>query len=120
MILHVTLAGLLSGFVMGMIGIGGGAFLVPLLLFSGLTLQQATAIVLLTQVVPQTLPALLLYYKNNTLPIKEGILVILGSLIGTTIGAYVSTSGYMSQKLLYRCAAISLIVLGILIWWKYC
>lgn len=112
-------AGLLSGVIMGSIGIGGGAFLVPLLLLSGLTLQQATVVVLITQVIPQTLPALAIYYKKNVFPWKEGIIVSVGSLIGATLGAYITTHGFVKTKNLYRSFVMLLILLAAMVWWKY-
>lgn len=118
--LFIAFAGFISGIIMSLIGIGGGAFLVPLLLFSGMSLQQAVAIVLFTQVIPQALPGLIVYYKNGVFPWKEGLIVTLGSFIGVSIGAYIANAEIISLKYLYRAMAFSLLILSIMVWWKFC
>lgn len=116
----IAFAGLISGMIMSLIGIGGGAFLVPLLLFSGLNLQQTVAIVLITQAIPASIPGLIMYYKNGVFPWREGIVVSIGSLVGIVIGAYIANAGIFSVKVMYRAISFSLLVLSIFIWWKYC
>lgn len=114
------LVGLLSGAIMGLIGIGGGAFLVPLLLLSGLTFSQTISIVLFTQLIPQTLPAFLSYNRAGIFPWKEGIIVTIGSFIGVTgITQYIMANP-VNMKILYRLASVSLFLLSILIWIWFC
>ena len=55
------LIGVLSGVSMGIIGVGAGMITIPLLLYTGLSVQQAVATSLIIQLLPQSLPGCLLY-----------------------------------------------------------
>lgn len=113
-------AGIISGSVMGLIGIGGGALLMPLLMFAGLSLPQSVAIVLFTQVIPQTLPGLLLYWKSGYFLWQEALVVTIGSFIGVTFGAYLASKEILTAKTLYKLMSLTLLGLSAGIWMKYC
>ena len=59
--------GILSGISMGVIGIGAGLITIPLLIYSGLNIQQAVSVGLIIQIIPQTLPATIIYYKKGVI-----------------------------------------------------
>lgn len=115
----VFFIGLLSGVVMGLIGIGSGAILVPLLMFVGMSLPQAVTILLFTQVIPQALPGLVMYIKNGHMLWKESVLVSLGSLIGVTVGAFFVTKNVIPKTWLYRGTCLMLAGITIAFWIKY-
>lgn len=119
-LLSILFAGWLSGLVMGLIGIGGGTILMPLLMFVGLSLPQSVAIVLFTQVLPQTLPALIVYYNEGHFLLKESLIVIAGSFVGVTLGAFLAAKGYIPKKILYILMSCTLFVLSIGVWVRYC
>jgi uncharacterized membrane protein YfcA len=116
----ILLSGFISGIAMGLVGIGGGAILMPLLLFSGLTLAQAVSVILFTHIVPQTLPGLIIYYNQGHFLFKESILVVIGSLIGTTLGAYMIKKNYIPKKILYYLMVATLLVLATWVFIEYC
>jgi uncharacterized membrane protein YfcA len=112
-------AGGVSGLLMGLIGIGGGAVLMPLLLMSGLSLYNAICVVLFIQVVPQTLPALWIYYKKDEFPYKESFVVLVSAVIGTTIGAYLTVNKMVPVAALYKLMSVMLVGFGVYIWYAY-
>jgi uncharacterized protein len=111
--------GLVSGFTIGLLGIGAGVIMIPLLIQSGLSIQQAVAIGLVLQAVPQSLPGVVMHYRNKTLPIKESVFVIIGSVIGIIIGTYVLTKRWIPDKYLYGTLCILMVFIACHIWYKY-
>jgi uncharacterized protein len=117
--LNFLVIGLVSGITIGLVGIGAGVIMIPLLVSSGLTIQQAVAIGLVLQAVPQSLPGVYLHYKNNTLPIRTSIFVVIGSLIGITIGTVILTKRMIPDKYLYAGLCIVLVGVSINIWMNH-
>lgn len=112
--------GLISGISVGILGIGAGVIMIPLLINAGLTIKQAIAVGLVLQVVPQSLPGVIMHYRNGTLPIKESVYVVLGSGIGIAIGTYILTSKIIpDEKYLYASLCILIIAIAIYIWFKH-
>lgn len=106
--LRVGLIGVLAGYFIGLVGIGAGVIMIPLLVVNGFTLEQAVAAGLMLQLVPQSLPAIYVYWKNSHVLLRECVLLIVASMLGMFIGACHTNSGWLSQKALYG------ILLGIL------
>ena len=111
--------GLFSGYFIGLVGIGAGVIMIPLLLYNGFTIQQAVASGLFLQLIPQTLPSLYLYYKSNHFLLWESVALAVGSLIGTLLGSYYATNGYLTQKQLYGVLCVLLIITSIYIFYKH-
>ena len=89
--------GVLAGIFAGM-GMGGGTFLIPLLIlflsFSQLSAQSVNLIAF----VPMALIALIIHFKNHLVLVKSGLIVILISAIGCLLGVYLLqfiTSNYL-------------------------
>lgn len=105
----LAVIGAVSGLLMGLIGIGGGVVTMVLLIEAiGFTLQQAVATTLFIQLVPQTLPGVVMYYRSGKLDIAKSLLVVVGSFIGVFVGSYLSTKGYVSERALMRTFIVSL------------
>lgn len=104
------LIGTIAGFFMGIIGIGAGLITVPLLNYTGMSLNQAVGTSLLMQLLPQSLPGVLLYQKKGYIDFYNSFLVIFGSLLGIGIGAYLITYDYIEKKYLYKILSIVLII----------
>ena len=96
------LIGLITGVSIGIVGIGAGILLIPLLISTGVSIHTAVAVGLALQLVPQSLPGLWLYHRKGHFEWKLSLYVILGSLVGVTLGAYLVNSEYISEKLMYR------------------
>lgn len=110
---------MISGLLAGMIGAGGQVIMLPLLMWTGLTYNQSIAIGLAVNTVPQTGPGLYLYYKNGDFKWRQSIFVIIGSTIGVLTGAYIATKYKLSQKLMSRILAISMVILSVIIWYNF-
>lgn len=93
-VLYVAL-GLCVGSVSGLLGIGGGVLLLPLLMWLfDLNQRQAAGITLAILVVPVVLPAVWQYYLQGVLAAREiGIAawIACGFAAGTLLGAHLST-----------------------------
>lgn len=120
MTLYLLSAGIVSGMAMGLIGIGGGAILMPLLMFSGLTLEQSVTIILFAQIIPQTLPAFWKYYQKGHFLFKECMVTLVGSFIGVSVGAWLATNEVIPKKILYQLMSLTLMFFAVWIWVKYC
>lgn len=117
MIMQYVLIGVVSGFTVGLLGMG--VIIIPLLVQSGLSIQQAVAIGLVLQVIPQSLPGVIMHYKNKTLPVIESVYVVIGSIVGIMLGTYVLTSGMIPDRYLYGILSILMIVIAVHIWVKF-
>ena len=104
-----VLIGLISGFTVGMIGLGGDILLIFLLLLCKVPMQSVIATVLFIQLVPQSLPGLLIYNDQNHFKLGMSILIAFGSFIGITYGSQIATRYKISEKTSYS------IMTGILI-----
>lgn len=116
------LIGLFSGISMGVIGVGAGMLTIPLLIYTGLTVKESVAVSLIMQLLPQSLPGVMLYYKNNiiTLPlILIAIFVVLGSLFGIYAGSYLVNNNWIDLTMMYKLLSFTLIASGIYIYYKY-
>jgi uncharacterized membrane protein YfcA len=73
--------GIITGFVGGFFGVGGGMILVPMLLFSDFTMKQAVSISVMQMVFTSVFGSLINYQKNKTI-LKEGLLLGFGGFGG--------------------------------------
>lgn len=117
--ISILCIGVFSGYFIGLVGIGAGVVMIPLLLYNGFTIQQAVASGLFLQLIPQTLPSLYMYYKSNHFLLWESVALAVGSLIGTMIGSYYATNGFITQKQLYIILCVLLTITVIYIYYKH-
>lgn len=83
-----VLVGVLIGVFSGLIGVGGGILLVPILLyFFGMNQHQAQGTSLAMLLPPSGLLAFWQYYKAGNADLKLGLLIAAGVFIGGYIGA---------------------------------
>lgn len=112
------LVGLISGFFIGLIGIGSGVIVVPGLTMAGMTVKQAITTGLMLQAVPQTIPGFLIYHDNGHFKWEESILTLIGSFFGVVIGASMSYYSFVSDENMYRLLSIILIISGGYVYYK--
>ena len=110
------LLGTITGISTGMIGVGAGILLVPCLIMSGLSIQSATATALMLHLVPQSFGGVWLYYRNGYLDMEVSLLVIMGAVIGITIGSYLVVNNYVSEKQIYHILTILATIIVIYLW----
>ena len=86
-VLYVIL-GVVAGICGGMFGIGGGAIIIPALVFMfGLTQHQAQGTTLAILVPPIGLLAAMRYYQSGNVKLSIAVFVCIGFFIGGLIGA---------------------------------
>ena len=120
MIIELFISSVIIGAIIGLIGIGGGILLLPVLVYYDFSFQQAVAISLFLNTIPNALPGLYLYYQNGFLDFNAAIIVAAGSIIGGIVGAYIGTNNYIDDKTLYRIYTIFLIMTAIYMFCYYC
>ena len=101
--------GLIAGIVGGM-GMGGGTVLILLLsIFSNVEqhVAQGANVIFF---VPTAIAAIMVFIKNKNLRLKVGIPICLWGLVGTTIGAIISSR--MDVKILRKCFGIFLLIIA--------
>ena len=80
--------GSLVGIIMGMVGIGGGFLLTPLMIFLGIPSPVAVASVA-NQLVAPSVSGVLSYWKSSNVDFKMGIILLVGGFIGSSIGVLI-------------------------------
>lgn len=76
------------GFLSGMFGVGGGFLITPLLIFYNIPPAIAVATGA-NQVIASSFSGTLAHFKKGTVDFKLGGVLLVGGIIGSTIGAYV-------------------------------
>ncbi len=80
--------GLLVGLLSGLVGLGGGVFLIPaLVMVAGFTQHQAVGTTLMAMVPPVTLAAALAYHKHGYVDVKLALMLSVTLALGSWISA---------------------------------
>ena len=77
--------GAFLGLIMGLVGVGGGFLLTPLMMFLGIPPPVAVASVA-NQLVAPSVSGVLSHWKRNNVDFKMGTVLLLGGIIGSSIG----------------------------------
>ena len=80
--------GALVGVLSGMFGVGGGFLMTPLLFFIGIPPAVAVATEA-NQIVASSFSGALAHFKRRTVDFKMGLILLLGGLLGASIGVYI-------------------------------
>lgn len=114
------LIGIISGVSLGIVGVGA-MLAIPLLLYTGLSVQEAVATSLIIQLLPQSFPGVMLYVKKGVIDMKiviiSGFLVI-GSLVGIYIGSYLVTHNIITTQAMHLILATLLLTSSLYIFYK--
>ena len=116
------LIGALSGTFMGAIGAGAGMITIPLLIYSGLSMKQSVAISLIMQLLPQSLPGVLMYYNENYITYKImfiAMMVVIGSFFGIYFGSFLVLNKLVNEDISYIILSSLLIFSGIYIMYEH-
>ncbi len=106
------LLGVFIGIVSGLVGIGGGALLVPILvLFYGMTQHKAQGTSLGALLLPIGVFAFWKYWKDGNVDLRLAILVAVGFAVGGWLGG--AWAQHLSDLVLRRGFAILLIVIAV-------
>lgn len=109
--LGIFLVGIAAGIISGM-GIGGGAILIPALLFlTDMTQQQAQGINLI-YFLPTAITALFVHVKEGSVETKTAKPLIFTGLVGAIAGAFLAVS--LNGRILKRIFGVFLFLMGLL------
>ncbi len=110
-ILVLVFIGLIAGFLSGILGVGGGVVMVPLMvLLLGFSQHQAQGTSLAVLAVPVTLAAAYNYYQDGSLNWRYALVMALMFVIGGYLGSKLAIS--LDEKVLKRIFGVVLVVLG--------
>lgn len=111
-ILFYFLLGLVAGVISGLIGIGGGTIIVPVLVFLfGLSQHEAQGTTLALLVPPIGFLAAWTYYKEGYVDLKMASLICLGFFFGGLFGARMATK--LSNIVLEKVFGIALFLISL-------
>ncbi len=84
----LILLGVVTGFVSGFFGVGGGTILVPMLLLAGFEMKNAVAISIMQMVFSSTYGSFL-NFKKNTAILKDGLIIGFGGFLGGSLSGII-------------------------------
>lgn len=102
--------GLLAGVLSGLIGIGGGIIMVPLLLYLGMTQHESQGTSLAVLAVPVTALAAFNYYKEGFIDIKYAAVIAVFFVIGGFIGSKFAI--HVDEKTLRKIFGVVLLIIA--------
>jgi uncharacterized membrane protein YfcA len=109
--------GLAAGVLAGLFGVGGGALIVPALLyFAKMPIKMATGTSLGAMLLPVGLLGAWAYYEAGNLNWRASLLIAVGLFFGAFVGAKLTQS--MSPQLLQRLFAVFLLLMAVRVWMK--
>jgi uncharacterized membrane protein YfcA len=112
MIVGGLVLGAVVGVISGVIGIGGGAFLIPaMMFFFGLSQIRAQGTSIATLLLPIGVFAFVQYYKAGHVDIKLALLISAGFAVGGYLGG--TWAQHLPELVLRRTFAVMLVVLGV-------
>jgi len=104
--------GLVAGVMSGLVGIGGGIVIVPVLvLLLGFSQHQAQGTALAMMVPPVGLLAAWTYYKQGFVDLEVAAVLCLGFLVGGLLGAKLATN--FSSEVLGKVFGVVLLVVSL-------
>lgn len=80
--------GIITGFVSGFFGVGGGMILIPMLLLYGFDMKGAVAISIMQMVFSSIYGSFLNYKRNKTI-LKDGITIGIGGFLGGSLSGLI-------------------------------
>ncbi len=84
-VLLILLLGLVTGFLAGMFGIGGGFLATPFLMFIGIPPAVAVS-TSANQIIASSVSGLMVHLRKGTVDMKMGLFLVIGGFIGSTFG----------------------------------
>ena len=106
------LLGLVAGVISGLIGIGGGVIIIPVLVFLfGFSQHRAQGTTLALLVPPIGLLSAWTYYKQGYVDLRVASLICVGFFLGGLAGAKIATS--LSNAVLEKVFGVALLVVAL-------
>ena len=116
----ISMIGLAGGLMGGAVGDAGGAIMLPGLMFSGIITDYKLALgtVMLALIMPISIGAAYLYWKDKKMNIRVGFILAFFNFIGALISSYIVIK-YVSEKYMFLIYALYLFGLGAVFFKKY-
>ncbi|MDI6640878.1 MAG: sulfite exporter TauE/SafE family protein [Elusimicrobiota bacterium] len=106
------IVGLVAGTISGLVGIGGGVIIIPVLvLLFGLSQHMAQGTTLALLVLPIGLLAALTYYKHGYVDLKIALFICIGFFLGGLFGAKLAIS--VSTEILRKIFGVALLLISL-------
>ena len=114
----LLIVGLIAGALSGLVGIGGGIIIVPVLVyFLGYTQQEAQGTTLFMFLLPIGILGVMNYYKAGYVRFDTALIVASTFVIGSYFGSKFAIS--LDQKTVKQIFGVIIVLLGIkMIFWK--
>lgn len=114
----LLLVGLVAGLLSGMVGIGGGIVIVPVLVyFLGFSQHLAQGTVLAMFLIPIGFLGVYNYYRQDYVSIKTALIIATTFILGSYFGSKIAIS--INQEMLKKVFGIILLLLSLkMIFWK--
>lgn len=110
-IVSLIVIGLLAGMLSGLVGVGGGIIMVPLLvLLLGFNQHQAQGTSLTVLVVPVTALAVYNYYKEGYINWKYAAIIAVFFVVGSYFGSKLAVG--IDQKMLKKVFGVVLVIVA--------
>lgn len=111
-VLILLTVGLVAGFLSGLVGIGGGLIIIPVLVyFLQYSQQQAQGTVLFMFLLPISILGVINYYKAGYVEYKTALIMAITFIIGGYYGSRLAIS--LDQKLVKQVFGALMVLLGI-------
>lgn len=110
-IVLLVLIGLAAGTLSGVLGIGGGVIMVPLLLLLGFSQHQAQGTSLAAMLPPVTFLATLTYAKEGHVDWKMALVISATFIIGGLLGSKIATA--IDEKMLKKIFGVLMLIISI-------
>ena len=106
------LLGLVAGMLSGLIGIGGGIIIIPVLVFIfGFSQHMAQGTTLALLVPPIGILAALMYYKQGYVDVKVALYICIGFIAGSFFGAKFAMG--LSSAVLEKIFGVALLLIAL-------
>lgn len=110
-IIMLALIGILAGILSGLVGVGGGIIMVPMMvLLLGFTQHQAQGTSLAVLLIPVTGVAVYNYYKQGFINWEFALIIAAFFLVGSYFGSKLAIN--LDQKMLKKIFSIVLLVIA--------
>src|SRR5690606_15353324 len=112
LVIGLILLGLLAGYLSGLVGIGGGIVMVPVLvILFGFTQHKAQGTTLALLMIPVGFFGVMNYYKAGNVDFKTALLLCAGFVVGSYLGSKMAVS--LSQDTLRKLFAVLMFVVAV-------